>query len=78
MSDIVLNSDDALMKLIEDEVLHWQTILVLLSKQTYPRIRVLTFTLLKNFFVSHPPHNLIILIAYQITSSSSGAPQPLE
>lgn len=52
MSNVILNCEDSLMDVIELDVIYWHTILVLLSNQKHEKIRTLTFTLLKNFFVS--------------------------
>jgi hypothetical protein len=51
MVDVVLNASDELVASLESAcVLHWQSILVLLSNQSYGRLRSLTFSLLRNFF----------------------------
>ena len=51
MCEVVVNADDSLIAALENGVLHWQTIIVLLSNQRSTRLRTLTFSLLRNFLL---------------------------
>ncbi|KAH7728112.1 beige/BEACH domain-containing protein [Aphelenchoides avenae] len=55
MGEVILNCQDQLMAVLELDIVYWQTILVLLSKQKYVKIRTLAFTVLKNFFLRCAP-----------------------
>uniref|UniRef100_A0A914I680 Uncharacterized protein n=1 Tax=Globodera rostochiensis TaxID=31243 RepID=A0A914I680_GLORO len=51
LCEVILNSDDSTIATLEVNVLNWQTLLVLLSKQRFQQLRSFTFTLLKNIFL---------------------------